>query len=161
MNYGIRDLLLVESACPGTVHRVRGGDGARGHGSPYIDAEWEGNMQETELENHGPRWGYMHLQDGFSNRHGTLELTRLGVSGTGGNTDGNTGSFFSPEYPGHCHHIEGGKPPPFMVPPVQHAGVLESTEQEATLHRPVRQGGGYELPMDGGRGDVGERGESL
>ena len=63
--------LLVETVCLITVHIVQGGDGARIDGSPSIDAEWEGNRKETELERHSPQWGEMHLQDAFTNRQGT------------------------------------------------------------------------------------------
>ena len=39
--------LPVETGCPGTVHGVLGGDGARVDEIPYIDAEWEGNRRDT------------------------------------------------------------------------------------------------------------------
>ena len=35
---GCGSFLLGETACPGTVHRVRGGDGASFSVSPYTDA---------------------------------------------------------------------------------------------------------------------------
>ena len=79
----------------------------------------------------------------------------------GGDTDGDAGSFISPECPGHRHYIGGGKPPPPLMPPMRHAGDLASNEQAATFHHPVRQGGGEESPTDGGRGDVGDLGEGL
>ena len=120
---------------------LQGGDRARVNGITYADAAWEGNKRETELDNHGPHWGAMHLQDRFLNRQGTEELLHLGVSGTVGNVDGDDGSFLSQACTGNCHHIVGGKPPPYTVTLVQYAGTLESTERAAPCYRPVRQGG--------------------
>ena len=48
-----------------------------------------------------------------------------------------------------------------MVPPVRHACSLDSTEQAAPRHRPVRQGGGEEDLVHGLRGDAGECVEGL
>ena len=52
----------------------------------------------------------------------------------------------------------GRQLPPPPVPPVRHAGALESTERAAHCQRPVRQGGGEESPTAGGRGDTVEYG---
>ena len=48
-----------------------------------------------------------------------------------------------------------------MGPPVQHAGDLAYTEQEAPFHHPVQQGSGEEMLMSGGGGYMGEYGEGL
>ena len=64
---GSRAFLPVEAAGVGTVHGVRGGDGARVAGGPSIEAAWEGSRWETELGNHGPRKGDKYLQDGLPN----------------------------------------------------------------------------------------------
>ena len=55
MDDGRGAFFKVETAFRGTVNGVQGGDGAKVDGSPSIDVVWEGNRQETELENHGPR----------------------------------------------------------------------------------------------------------
>ena len=71
------------------------------------------------------------------------------MSGTGGNADGDAGSFISPAYLGYCHHIGREKPTPPTVPPMQHVGDLACTERETPRHHPVRQGGGEEAPTAG------------
>ena len=59
------------------------------------------------------------------------------------------------------HMQNNQKPPPPTVPPMQHAGALESAERATPRHRAVRQGGGEEAPTDGGNGDLGEFREGL
>ena len=107
----------------------------------------------------------MYLQDGLTNRWGTAELSYRGVSGTGGNADGDAdsdaGSFISLPYTGYRHHIGGGKPTLTMVSPMQHVGTLTCTEQDTRFHRPVRQGGGEEAPMAGRGLSEEEYGEGL
>ena len=87
INDRIRSFLPGETACSGTVHGVRGGDGDRVSGIPYIDTSWEGNGLEMALGKHSPQRGAMYLQDGLPNHWGTAELPYRGVSGTGGNVD--------------------------------------------------------------------------
>ena len=148
--YGSGAFQLGEAAGLVTVHRVWGGDGDRVAGGPHADTSWEGSGWETELVNRGPRWGAIYLQDGLPDRRGAAELPHQGVYGTGGNEDGDAGSFLPPACPGYRHHCGGGKPPPPMVPPMQHAGSLACNEREAPCHRPVRQGGGEEAQAAGG-----------
>ena len=94
-----RDFLPVEAAYLGTVHGVWGGYGARVAGSPPTEKSWEGKGSEMALRNHGPWLGAMYLQDGLPNLWGTAQFTYRGVSGTGGDADGDVGSFLSPAYP--------------------------------------------------------------
>ena len=56
-----RSFLIVDTACMGTVHGVRGGYGNRVTDIPSTDAAQEGNRWETALGNHGPRQRAMHL----------------------------------------------------------------------------------------------------
>ena len=93
-----------------------------------------------EFVNHGSWKRSMHLQDSFPNHRGTKELPRQGVSGTGGNTDGNSVSFLSQACPGHIHCIGGGKPPPPTVPLMQNYGVLTITERASPRHGPFDKG---------------------
>ena len=143
-----------ETECPGTVQGVQGGDGDRVSGIPSTDASGESNIQENTLGNQGPWQRAMHLQYGFTNRWGTKELPHQGVSGMGGNMDGDAGSFLVPTCPGHCHYIGGGKSPPPIVPPMRYSGDLASTEWAALRLLLVRQRGREEPPTDGGRGDA-------
>ena len=46
------------------------------------------------------------------------ELPRQGVSGTGGDEDGDAGSFLPPACLGYRHHFGGWKTPPPTVPPM-------------------------------------------
>ena len=119
--------LLGETVCTGTLYGVWGEYGARIYVSPSTGAAREGNGQEMALGNQGYYRGSRHLQDGFTNLWEKKELLYRGVLGTGDDADGYAGSFLSPSCPGHRHHIGEGKPPPPMVPLVQHAGALEST----------------------------------
>ena len=97
---GTRDFLPGDSACLGTLCGVQGGDGLRVAVGPSIDASWEGNGWETALGNHVPRWGAMHIQAGLTNRRWITELPRWGVSGTGGDSDDNVGSFLTQTWRG-------------------------------------------------------------
>ena len=63
-----------ETFCPGTVHGVRGGDGTMVAVSPSTDTAREVNGQETELGNHAPRQGAIHIQDDVFNCRATKEL---------------------------------------------------------------------------------------
>ena len=83
------------------------------------------------------------------------------MSGTGGDADGNAGSFLSPAYPRYLHHIRGGKPIPPTQTLVWHVGALVCTEQEAPCHCPVNQGDGKEVQASGVGGAVREFGEGL
>ena len=120
--------LLGEVVVLGKVHGVWGGYGARVSGGPYSDAAWECSGWETALVKHSPWWGSTYLQDEFSNRWGTAELPRRGVSGTGSDEDDDASSFIPSAFPGYRHHFGGGKPPPPTVPLMRHAGSLEYTE---------------------------------
>ena len=126
--------LLGEVVVLGKVHGVWGGYGARVSGGPYSDAAWECSGWETALGKHSPWWGSTYLQDEFSNRWGTAELPRRGVSGTGGDGDDDVGSFLSPSCLRYHHHIGGGKPLLTTVPLMRHVVALACTEQEAPCH---------------------------
>ena len=69
-----RAFLPVEVLWSGTVHGVRGGDGARLAGIPSTDTAWEGNGSDTALGKHIPQRGAMYLQDGLTNLWGTAEF---------------------------------------------------------------------------------------
>ena len=58
-----------------SVHRVRGGDGARVSGGIHADTAWKVSGGEAALGDHDPWWGATHLKYGFSNLRGTTELT--------------------------------------------------------------------------------------
>ena len=80
---------------------------------------------------------------------------------TSGDEEGDAGPFYAPACPGHRGHFGGGKPPPHMVPPMQHDGPLVNTERKAPYHRIVLQGRGVkEAAVSGGEVDV-EHGEFL
>ena len=122
------DFLLGEAEGSGTVHGVWGGDGSWVSGSPSVDASWEGSGWDMALGNHGPQRGETYLQDFLTDLRGTTELTRRGVSRTGGEEDGNVDPFLPPACPGYRHRFGGRKPTPPTVPPMQHAGDLTYTE---------------------------------
>ena len=54
---GSKALLPGETAGSGTVHRVKGGDGAWVSGGSYAYGECERRRGETALGKHAPRWG--------------------------------------------------------------------------------------------------------
>ena len=62
---------------------------------------------------------------------------------------------------GYCGHFGGEKPPPPMVPLMQHSGPLVRSNQKAPCHHPVIQGGGTEEKEDRGGGTSGELLEGL
>ena len=63
-----RSFLIVDTACMGTVHGVRGGYGNRVTDIPSTDAAQEGSGRETSLGGHGPQRRATNLQDVFPNR---------------------------------------------------------------------------------------------
>ena len=69
--------------------------------------------------------------------------------------------IYAPACPGHCGHFGGGKYPPPTVPPMRYAGTLAYTEQKATCHHTLSQGGGAEEAAVSGGGIEGEHGEGL
>ena len=77
------------------------------------------------------------------------------------NEDGDTGQLLSPACMGQCDYSGGGKPPPPLLPLVQHAGALAIAKWVASHHFPVLQGGGEEAPTDDRRGYAGECGVGL
>ena len=90
-----------------------------------------------------------------------MELPGLGMPGTIDDEDGDAGPFSAPACPGHRGHFGGVKPPPPMVPPMQHSGPLECIDQKAPFCRTVRQGGGAkEKAVSGGRIEI-KLGEGL
>ena len=83
------------------------------------------------------------------------------MPGTRNDKDSDAGALFPPSFPGYCGHFGEGKPTSPTVPPLQHAGNLACSEQEALCHHPVRQGRGKEAKADGGGVTTGELREGL
>ena len=63
------------------------------------------------MVNQAPWRGATYLQDGLPNYRGTAEIPYQGVSGTGGNVDGDAGLFLPPVCLGYRNHIGGGNTP--------------------------------------------------
>ena len=76
---------------------VWGGNGGGVADSPSMDSAQEFRGREASLGNHGPWRRTTNLQGVFSNREGTKELSRRGVSGTGWEADDNEGKLPPPE----------------------------------------------------------------
>ena len=83
------------------------------------------------------------------------------MSGTSGDEDDDAGTLYFLACPGYRYHFGGGKPPPPMVNPMQNAGSLACTEQEAPCHCPVCQGIRKEAQTAGIGGAAGEFIEGL
>ena len=88
-------------------------------------------------------------------------MYRQGMSGTGSNANGNASPLSKPANPIHRDYTGGGQPPPPTVPPMQHAGALESVKRATYHHRSVRKGGRNKETADGRREDAGESREGL
>ena len=76
-----------------------------------------------------------------------------------GDKDGDAVQFSALACPGHRGHFGRGKPPPPMVPPMQHDGTLACVERKEICYHTVRQGGrAGDKAVSGGiiEGELGE-----
>ena len=78
----------------------------------------------TELYNPSHQGRATDISNGLPGQGRPVELPGGGMPGPIGNKDGDAGTLPAPEFPKHCGHSGGGKPPPPMVHPMQHAGIL-------------------------------------
>ena len=127
-------IVLVEAVSQGAVIGVWGGDAVGIAGIPPKKAERESSGREAELSYRGPRQRSTNLQDGFTNRGGTKELSCQGVLGKGSNIDSDAGPHPTPAFQGQRGNNGGGQPTPPTVHPVQYSDALKVAERAASYH---------------------------
>ena len=104
----------------GLVQVVQGGDGGGVFGGGKYDTSWAIGRGNMGMENLGHRGRSVDVSHGLPVQGRPAELPDGGMPRTSGDKDSNAGPFPAPSCPGHSVHFVVGKPPPTMVPPMQH-----------------------------------------
>ena len=76
-------------------------------------------------------------------------MTSRGVSGTGGDLEGNDSAIFPPPHAGHRDHCVGWQPTPPVMPPLRHFCGVGGPSQPALKHHSVLKCRGEEVTPSG------------
>ena len=139
---GIGTFLPGATEGTGPVQGVQGGDGGGIFNGAQDDTVWASGGGQTELGNLDRGRRTADISRGLPGQGRPAELPGGWIPRTSDGEDGNVDPFSAPACPGHRGNFGGGKPLPPTVPPMRCAGPLAYTEQKATCHCTVRQGGG-------------------
>ena len=118
---------------------VRGGDGGGIIVGAQDEISWASGRGEMDMENLGHGGRAADVPHGLTGQGRPVELPGGGISRIRGDKDGDAGTFYAPECPGHHGNFKVGKNTPTTVPPIRHDGTLAYTEHKAPCHRTVRQ----------------------
>ena len=104
-----------------TVQGVQVGYGGGVFGGAQDDTACASGRGETDIENLFDVGRSADVSHGLPGQGTPAELPGGGMPKTSGDKDSNAGNFSALECPGHRGHFGGCKPPPPMVPLMQHA----------------------------------------